>query len=412
MTNEQQKLDDVQEINLIDYIYIMFKWRKFVFYAVLGTFVLMMIVMYLIVPRYYKATTVILPPKQKSQFSAASALKNMLPMGGFGLAKASDDLLLYRTIVSSRSCEEEIINTYDLIRRYDVDDIEYAIKELEGNFSAVIDEDDVSLTITVYDKDSVIATSMANKFVEILNRISLSLTTREAKSNRVFIERRYRQNKDDMLAAEDSLRSLQERYSVYLVPDQFKAAIEAASRVKAEAILKEIEVGILSRTVSETDSRLIQARLELSEYNKKLQQMKFGNGTIAYTGDLFPPFQRMPELGLLYFRYYRETQVQQQLFELLTPLYEQAKIEENRDTPSLLVLDKAVVPPKPAKPRRGLTAVIVTGIMLLLSLIFTFVLERIETMRKATNVVVDEKLAYIKSQFHWKRFFYIDKSPS
>ena len=77
---------------------------------------------------------------------------------------------------------------------------------------------------------------------------------------------------------------------------------------------KEIEVGILRRTVSADDVRLKQAELELRELERKLSTF--------------------PGVGIESLRLYRDLAIQQKIIEFLVPLYEQAKVDEQKDVPA------------------------------------------------------------------------------
>ncbi|MBM4159791.1 MAG: hypothetical protein FJ217_01700 [Ignavibacteria bacterium] len=80
---------------------------------------------------------------------------------------------------------------------------------------------------------------------------------------------------------------------------------------------------------------------------------------------------------------YREYENQLRLFESLQPLVQQARIEEERDTPTLLVLDRAVVPELPYRPKKRIIVLVFFFISLLTSTALAFVAERLETIREA-----------------------------
>ena len=61
-----------------------------------------------------------------------------------------------------------------------------------------------------------------------------------------------------------------------------------------------------------------------------------------YARLLSPAMIAVPELALQYARLFRQVKVQETLFTLLTSQYEQAKIAEARDTPTVQVLDSGV----------------------------------------------------------------------
>nr|MBC8490743.1 hypothetical protein [Bacteroidota bacterium] len=97
---------------------------------------------------------------------------------------------------------------------------------------------------------------------------------------------------------------------------------------------------------------------------------------------LFPVFSEVPELGVQLLRMKRDVEIQNTLFTFLTQQYEEAKIQEARDTPTVQVLDKAIRPEKRAKPKRKL---IVLGLFFLstfVSVIFVFSLESFHNYKK------------------------------
>ena len=84
----------------------------------------------------------------------------------------------------------------------------------------------------------------------------------------------------------------------------------------------------------------------------------------------------MPDIAINYLRVYREVEIQQSILEIVMPMYEQAKVEEQKSIPTVLVIDKAVPPQLKYSPKR---AVLVIGILLLISFFlvpFVFVGEK------------------------------------
>src|SRR5437879_1742701 len=130
------------------------KWRRLIFSLTGATFILTVVIMFLILPRWYKSTAVVMPPKEKSQFSISSAIRNLVPFGGIGLGRVSDELSNYSAILKSRTCLEKIAERFDLVDRYHAKNVTEAVKELEDNVSIDFARDDVVLEISVYDTDA------------------------------------------------------------------------------------------------------------------------------------------------------------------------------------------------------------------------------------------------------------------
>jgi tyrosine-protein kinase Etk/Wzc len=216
---------------------------------------------------------------------------------------------------------------------------------------------------------------MANYFVEVLNELNIKLNTEEARNRRLIIERRYLQNLADLKQAEDTLKKFQQRYGIYYLPEQTKAAVTAAAELEAQIIAEEVKLGILRRQLGEDAPEVKLAKIQIEEMRKRLNQMKEGSDKIKNEMSLFVPFKDVPELGLQYLRLYRDYEIQNKLLEFILPLYEQAKIEEQRDVPVVQVLDRAVPPEKKARPFRTLIVVSVFASALTLFVVLSFVNE-------------------------------------
>jgi len=113
--------------------------------------------------------------------------------------------------------------------------------------------------------------------------------------------------------------------------------------------------------------------------------MKEGSEKSKNEMSLFVPFKDVPELGLQYLRLYRDYEIQNKLLEFIVPLYEQAKIEEQKNVPVVQVLDYAVPPEKKARPFRTLIVLSVFASALVLFIIISFVNESLLNKKQFLN---------------------------
>jgi uncharacterized protein involved in exopolysaccharide biosynthesis len=337
--------------DLFEYVSILLKWRKFIVYNVLIISVLAFCVTSLL-PKWYKATASLLPPKDQGGLNllggVSSVLKGVSGLQRMGSLGQSQGAYSYLAILKSRTAMEAVVQKFDLIKVYDIshNSMEDAIKELTDNSSFELQEDE-NITIEVYDKDPERAAEIANYFAEVLNEISITLGTKEARGNREFIGKRLDSTMEVLRDAENRLQKFQEKTGMMIVPDQNTSSISAVAELYAMKAKKEIEIGILERSLSPNNKILQESHNELDELNKKLSTI--------------------PQTGMESFRLYREAAIQQKVVEILVPMYEQAKVEEQKDVPVILVLDKAVPPERKAKPKR----LIIVPVCFLLSLFFS-----------------------------------------
>ena len=85
---------------------------------------------------------------------------------------------------------------------------------------------------------------MANAFIEELDKVNTQLKTEKAHNNRIFIEKRYTQNIEDLKNAEEALKAFQKKHGVIALPEQTVITIETAAELNANIIAKEVDVSV------------------------------------------------------------------------------------------------------------------------------------------------------------------------
>lgn len=362
-----------QEPKSLQYISILLRWKRFIVINFIAVSVLALIIS-LLLPKYYKATASLLPPKQPDIFSSLGAsgslLKGIGGLGKLGGLGQKSSAYNYFAILHSRTTMENVVRKFNLISVYEIGDssMEKAIKSLEGNV-AFEDQTDDNITIEVYDTDPIRAADMANYFVTELNEVSIRLGTQEARNNREFVESRVNEARESLHKAEDSLRGFQEESGLIISPEQ-TSGVDAVATLYGMKVKKEIEVAIMKHSVSADNSTLQQLRAELAELDKKVSML--------------------PQIGISSLRLYRDVVVQQKILEFLIPLYEQARIDERKDLPVLLVLDKAVPPEKKSKPQRVLIVMFATFFALTFSILLAFAFQWIQIMNGGSTALIEK----------------------
>lgn len=383
-----------KEFTFIDYLYILVKWRKFL---IINFFIVCFFagIIGLILPRWYTAETVILPTAGSGDAMGISSMLSNLPMGGLGLGLGgvSEETNTFIAILNSRTMLETVAKEFDLINRYEARNMEEAVKALRGNIQTDISEEGTLVfrakaSTPYFSSDEekngarVTAKDITNFFIKELDRFNKQLKSDKAKSTRIFLEKRYKQNLTDLKRAEDELKNFQEKFGAIAVPEQVVATITIASELKAQIIAKELEVSGLRKYVSENHPTLLKAQNELTELHEKYSDFLIekkvsnnSNNSTPIANDIFLPLENIPQLGIEYLRLYREVTLQEKILEFLLPQYEQAKIQEAKDTPTLQILDEAVLPIHKSSPK-VLIIVIGAGFScLILSLIFILIIE-------------------------------------
>jgi len=354
-----------------DFLIILVKYRKSIIINVL-IITIAAIIVSLVLPKKYTSVSSFISPKKKGGLFGditgfSSTIKDISKSLGGALGGVPEEAYNYLVILKSRTASEEIINKFNLREVYEIDKdkpYEDVINELEDHVDFMV-EDEGNITISVTDKSPVRAAKMANYYIQVLNEMSTELGVKEARNNRKFIEKRFVQLENDIEAIEDSLKTFSAKYNVLEMKEQMKAAISVAAELEARVEVAKIERDILKNNLGKDNPLVLQADLKVNELNKRLTNMKYGDKkNLKSSLQLFIPFENVPETGVKYLRLMREYEIQTKVLEFIYPIYEQAKIEEQKDIPAVLVVDKAIPPEKKSSPKRAL---IVIGAFLLSS---------------------------------------------
>lgn len=361
MEEMKSNLNNEKSKKLEDFLVILVKYRKSIFINVLVVTISAVIVSLILEVKYTSVASIIPPKRSEGIFGDiagfSSTIKDISRTLGGRLGNVSEEAYNYLVILQSRSASEKVINKFNLREVYEIDDddpFEDVVGELEDNVDFTV-EDEGNILISVTDTDSVRAADMANYYVEILNEINTTLSIREARSNREYIEKRFVQLQSDIAEIEDSLKKFSQEYNVLEMEEQYKAAITVAAELKAQTEFAKIERDLLKKNLSDDNPLVQQANLKVEELNKRLTEMKFGeNKDLESSLNLFVPFKDIPKAGIQYLRLMRDYEIQNKLLEFIYPVYEQAKIEEQKNIPAVLVLDKALPPEKKSSPKRSI----------------------------------------------------------
>ena len=413
LNNSESTSTELENINLYSYLAVLVKYRRFIFFNfILICFVVALFSLFL--PNWYRSKTTLLPPERGGLGVglSSSLLGEFSSLSGLSLPMTATPSDVFAAILKSRAVVEPVMKEENLLNVYGVRKMEDGLKEFFSHLQVKVENEGI-ISIEFEDRNRDRAARVANLLVEELDLVNRTTSTSKAKNARIFIEERLSQTQIKLKAAEDSLKGFQERNKAIVLDEQMKATVQAAAELKAEMTSAEIQMNVLGRNMSPDHPQIQQLRSRINEIRKQLGLLESGSANAKDNKVLGVPFSQAPSLSLELVRLTREVKIQEKLFELLTQQYEQYKIEETKDTPTVQVLDKASPPEIKYKPKRA-TMVLIAGIVsLFLSVIFSFSLEYIErTKRKQPEdyrkveemiSVVRKDLAGLKNMISFKK---------
>jgi len=388
-------MNNSSKFDVFDLILIVKKRFKLLFFVFICVSVISVVVS-LLLPKWYKASVTLMPPKKSMSggLSSISSLVGALPSAGFEMFRGSEEAMRFLAILNSRTVMDQTIKRYNLMEVYQAENIEDARRALFGNLTTELDNEG-TITISVIDKSPQLAADIANAFVFYLDSLDRVLNIYEARNNREFIEKRLEENKLDLKQAEEAFKNFQQKSGTVEITEQTKSEIEMLATLQALIVSDEIELEVKKLSYEENHAEIILLRNKLEEMYKKRREMVNGLDSVNQdTSNLFIPIKKLPNLALQYGRLFREVEIQNKIFAILTEQYEMAKIEEARDVPTVQVLDEAVPPIRKAKPKRAILVLVSTFLTMFLLVIFLITIDRMRAL-STTDPTKYEKAADI-----------------
>ncbi|MDP8237464.1 MAG: GNVR domain-containing protein [Candidatus Hatepunaea meridiana] len=362
--------EPVIRLNVLDLLLLITRWYKlFIVNFILVSTIA--VVVALILPKWYFATIVILPPG-----GGTGGLPSFLPSElkgvamSFGLDLPSEDI--YQSILSSRTLKERIIERFNLREVYEMDEDVFPEDVIDAfNIHLIIETlDDQSISITVEDQNPELSAMLANGCVDELDKIYSEITSTTASKNRKFIERRLHEVVNTITALQDSIMLFQQDSRAVSIPDQITVMLKAAAELKAEQLSNEIKLEVMHSSLGSNHPAVSQLVIE----NRKLEE-KYNSLISGSEGGVFIGLNELPGLGRRYSVLLRQLKIQSKLLEYIYPQYENASIQEQRETANVQILDYARVPNKKYKPQRKKIVLISAFMSLLITLIFVLLME-------------------------------------
>jgi capsule polysaccharide export protein KpsE/RkpR len=333
-------------------------------------------------PKQYESTARIMPPGNSMGGAAVLAALTGHPGGGLGnlealaggLLSGSGNTSLFIDLLRSGSVSGRLIDRFDLQRvyrkRYRID----TAKCLARRTTIVDDKRSGVITLTVTDTDPVRARDIAQGYLDELNQLVNRTNTSSAHQERWFIEKRLQSVKGDLEQAQQRLSEFSSNHSTIDIKEQTRATVDAASRLQAQLTVEQAGLDSLRQMYGDANVRVRSAQARIGVMRGEIAKLSgspkalpadFGStGGDESLGSLdgeYPPLRQLPRLAVPYANLYREVQIQEAVYQLLTQQYEIARIQEAKDVPVVSVIDAPAIPEKKSFPPRLLLALLLTA---------------------------------------------------
>jgi uncharacterized protein involved in exopolysaccharide biosynthesis len=312
-------------------------------------------------------------------------------------------------ILGSRSVHESLVTRFDLMHYYKTKFIDDACNKLTA--ATAIHEDLKSgiITISITDKDPVFASKLAQGYVEELDRVVTHNSTSAARRERIFLEERLKEIKQDLDDSSKALSQFSTKNRTIDIPSQGKAMVESGYRLQEQMAAARAELAALRQSYSEDNVKIRAASARVAELQRQIdkaigshEEPKLDTDNSAY-----PSVSELPAIGLTYTDLARRVRVEEALWEALTRQYETARVQEEKEIPTVRVLDAANVPQHKSSPIRRQIVIIGAMLSLLVACIYVLAasfwqgMDELDERKKLVTEIVSSTLNPEK----WRRIF-------
>ncbi len=352
------------------------------------------VIVALLLPKWYLSSARLVLPESGAGSLSSVFLGDLSSAARSLLGSSAGEYTRYLSILTSRSLMEEVVDSFNLVDVYDLNDSETAHEDavdLLRELSAFeIDDEYDFLTVSVLDRDPQRAAEMANYFARRLNIRNAELASENMYGFRAYAEARYERalaDHDTLLA---SLETFQRRYGVFHVEAQTESFFRQLADLRGRALELEIQYEALRRELGNDNSRVRALKYTVDASAQKYREILGGSERL-----LPVPTDSLPLMVREYASLELERLIQERIVEVIAPVVEQARFSERSDSDALQVVDEAVPSKLKARPQRTLIVIVTTLSSFLIVVVFVLLLDWWSRV----------------SQTVWRRIFHDSRAP-
>lgn len=374
--------------------------RRGLIFALVLSVTLAAAVISFLLPKWYTATALLLPPPDDSDRGTGltSLTEIATYTGGIrlpGLVTPND---VYARMLRSRRIADKLIEKYHLAERYDASNAT-AVYLVLGERTKVGVTDEGLLTLSVEDRDPKTAAEMATTYVNELVELNRELLSTTARTKREFIEARLVEVRTQLDTARQELEHFQIENRTVNLDEQARLALNQAVQLKVEQARIDLDIRMAEQRLGAQHPDLVEKKERLRLIDRQLEELEWsGAGDSSFFS---VPISAIPGLRGRYESLFARVRVNESLYETLLELYEQARIQEQEDSPTIAVLDWPRVPDLRSRPKRTVIVLASFIVSLILAVFLAAWLEFVKRMSETRPDDYRRLSAFAGAFFGW-----------
>ena len=386
-----------EEINILDFIFPIFKRWKFLVIFMFGVVSFAAIYTFR-TPKTYEATAVILPEPKPTDGGIGVELKaaflEQFGVSGIGNASSTPSEV-FEAVIRSEYLARQVLDRYNYFYVMGItdEDEEFVTRSFVRAVNVEKGEAGPTLSITIQSGDPLLAADLTNSYIEALDKYNQSNTITSARRLRKYIEDRLKTANYDLEKAQKELWQFQDKNKAISIEKQTKATIEILSELEAQRVILEIEKAAKEKFYKGPHLQIEESKAKMEAVQKNINRLMYSNedkipiskekGKVEF----YIPLIHIPALNFEESRILLKVKAKTSVVTMLTTQLEQAKLDETKDMPTINVLDWAQPSTKPIKPNLKLNIILSVVISFFLGTFFVFCLEYFQRVNQNSGGV-------------------------
>jgi len=373
MTNQEKSF------NLWNLLLVLARRKKFIIgFVVLAT--VAGVVTAFVLPKWYKAKTSILPSQYDQSLGLTGNFAQFVrSSAGFELPLMATPSDVYATMLKSQTIKRAVIEENNLVEYFDEDSRHELEIYLEDKTKIKVTGEGV-VELYFEDKNPEMSAQIANSYIRQLDALNRRVKAAKARADKDFIYSRLKTTEEQLNQARRLLLDFRTKNKALDLGQQRDIALGTASELKRRLALKTVDYDVQLRVYSADHPAVLKIKDEIDQIQNQLNTIELGSNQDDTYLNL--PLAEIPRLEVEAAELQAEVATQEKVYDLLLELYEEARIKEQKDTPTIAVLEEAIPPEIKAKPQRSIIAAVSFFGSLILAILIALFADYLENIRR------------------------------
>ncbi|MEO9884623.1 MAG: GNVR domain-containing protein [Balneola sp.] len=372
-------MKETSKIDMLDLFTILAKRKKLILIIMFIATTIGVVLAFMWPKSYKSEVSFIVTDGNSVNFSSGGILSGLANLSVNGSNVTSDQTLV---LIRNKEIQNDVIEKFNFKEVYGIDIPEALRKKLDNRI--VVEEKRegglgfntiISIAISYTDEEPERAFELVKYYYEQIELKVEDINRKNVEDGYLLLKNRLDQNEIELQIAEDSLVSFQTRYGILEVQEQAKAQIQGIAELRTEIVKLEVEIGYAEEVLGKSNTKIADLKIRKQEFEKKYDQLVNGTEASTENFNMFQSVAEMPELFIEYLRRYRDVVIQEEIYKVLYPQFEQQKLNFEEVNSGLRIIDPALYPTYKDGPKRAYIIIVIFIFGFIVSLITVLIQE-------------------------------------